>query len=412
MPPYGRKPEATGAGRQVTFAAVVFVVALAVPYSSQGFQQQIALTLRGSALAPFIAMQERLAEGRARAEQIDFLQAELDSVVAVTVTQAALADENRELRDMMGLRDRAGPRFLPAALLRSGTQGSESMFLVNVGAENGVTEGAPVVSARGLVGRILVVRLRSAVGMDWTHPDFRASSMLADGTMSGLVENVRGEFREEDRLMLNGTAYHETAPRGALVVTSGLGGVIPRGIPIGRIDATAEVQGGWRKSYWLRPMVDPGSVTHVLVEAGAAGGDLTDLWTQDTVRVEAAQPPRGPLAGVTVPAPARTQVRTGATGPTPARAAAPAVVAPTPTTDTVPVQGADSVVPRPAPGDSPAPVPADSVAPSPAPLDSVAPSPQPTDSGPAPGDDPGDDPAPPPPPVPADTVPPPPASPG
>lgn len=282
MAPYGPEPETPAARRQVTLAGVVFVVALSVPYLSEGLQQDIAVTLRASALAPFIAMQERLAEGRARADQIDFLQAELDSLVAATSTSAALADENRELREMLGLAERAGPRFLPAAVLRPGTPGSESMFLVNVGAEDGVTEGAPVVSARGLLGRVLEVRPRSSVGMDWTHPDFRASGMLADGSTYGLVENVRGDFREEDRLMLNGTAYHESAPAGSLVVTSGLGGVFPRGIPVGRIDATAEVEGSWRKSYWLRPMVDPGAVTHVLVETARDSMDVSGLWPADS----------------------------------------------------------------------------------------------------------------------------------
>jgi len=144
------------------------------------------------------------------------------------------------------------------------------------------------VGARGLVGRIVEVRENNAVGIDWTHPDFRASAMLAEGGMFGLVENVRGEFREADRLMLNGTAYHERAPEGSLVVTSGLAGVMPRGIPVGRIDATAEVQGSWRKSYWLRPLVDPASVTHVLVEtAGEEGEDLSRLWAaEDSVAAE------------------------------------------------------------------------------------------------------------------------------
>lgn len=292
--PYGPEPENPWARRQVPLAAVVMVAALAVAYSSQSFQQRIALVLQGSALAPFIAMQERLAEGRARADQIDFLQAELDSVVSATATQAALVDENRELREMLGLVARAGPRFLPATLLRPGTQGSESMFLVNVGAQQGVQEGAPVVSARGLVGVIREVRLQSAVGMDWTHPDFRASGMLADSSTVGLVENVRGDFREEDRLMLNGTAYHETVPRGALVVTSGLGGVFPRGIPIGLVDATAEVQGSWRKSYWLRPLVDPGAVTHVLVETVVSGADVMDVWAGDsTSAADSAAPAPG-----------------------------------------------------------------------------------------------------------------------
>ncbi len=80
------------------------------------------------------------------------------------------------------------------------------MFLVDVGGDDGVREGAPVVSAHGLVGKIREVRPRSAVGMDWTYPDFRVSAMLVDGSAFGIVENVRGAFREEDRLMLNGTA--------------------------------------------------------------------------------------------------------------------------------------------------------------------------------------------------------------
>jgi rod shape-determining protein MreC len=263
------------------------LLALTSPYLSDDFQARVAVTMQSTALAPFIAMQERITEGRARAEQIDYLQAELDSLVAVTATQSALRDENRELRELLGLAGRVGPRFLPATVLRSGTFGSESMFLVNVGARDGVTEGAPIVSARGLVGRILDVRERYAVGIDWTHPDFRASAMLVEGAMYGLVENVRGSFREEDRLMLNGTAYHERAPEGSLVVTSGLAGLLPRGIPIGRIESTAEVQGSWRKSYWLRPLVDPGGVTHVLVETqGGTGEDLTELWAADSTLVE------------------------------------------------------------------------------------------------------------------------------
>ena len=108
------------------------------------------------------------------------------------------------------------------------------------------------------------------MGMDWTHPDFRASAMLLAGDSYGIVENRRGSFREEDRLVLTGGAYHESVADGTLVLTSGLGGVFPRGIPIGTIDGVAEVQAQWRKSYWLRPMVKPASVTHVLVEVGEA----------------------------------------------------------------------------------------------------------------------------------------------
>ena len=52
-------------------------------------------------------------------------------------------------------------------------------------------------------------RKSNALGIDWTHPDFRSSAMLADGSVYGMVESRRGDFREDDRLILNGVPYHE-----------------------------------------------------------------------------------------------------------------------------------------------------------------------------------------------------------
>ena len=86
MAPYG--PERETPRRQVGLAAGIMVLALAVPYLSDDLQAQIAVTLQGTALAPFIALQERITEGRARADQIEYLQATLDSLVAVSSTQS------------------------------------------------------------------------------------------------------------------------------------------------------------------------------------------------------------------------------------------------------------------------------------------------------------------------------------
>jgi rod shape-determining protein MreC len=280
---YGPEPEIREGRRQLALAAAVTLLAVSIPYFSEVAQQRIALTLQATALRPFIATQGKLAEARIRADQIDQLQAELDSLTSIAATQSALVQENQALRELLGLARRAGPNFLSATVVRSGTTGSESMFMVDRGAEDGVRVGAPVVSARGLVGVIREVRPRIAVGMDWAHPDFRVSGMLVDGSAFGIVENVRGAFREADRLLLNGTAYHVTVPEGELVITSGLAGLLPRGLPIGTIEATAEVQGSWLKSYWLRPAVELGSVTHVLVESASGSPDLSYLWPADSV---------------------------------------------------------------------------------------------------------------------------------
>ena len=295
MAVYGTDGEIRGGRLQVTIAAGVMLLAFATPYLSEGVQERVASTLRASALQPFIATQLRLTEARANADRIHFLQRELDSLTAVVATQAALADENRTLRELLELGPRAVPAFLPATILRPGTPGSESMFIVDVGRVDGVREDAAVVSARGLVGKIQDVLGRSARGIDWTSPDFRVSAMLADGGTFGIVENVRGAFREQDRLLLNGTAYHERVPEGTMVLTSGLGAAYPRGIPIGTIESVADVQGEWLRSYWLRPAVQPGSVTHVLVETVEGPTDALDVWIADSVAAGGvAAPSAGP----------------------------------------------------------------------------------------------------------------------
>lgn len=305
MPPYAPEPEITGGRRQVALAVVFVLLSLVFLYLPDGGQQQVAWALRASVLRPFIRAQEGLVASRLRAREVSEVQAQLDSLTALLSAQGALADENRALRNLLGLTRRLGPAFRPASVLRPGTPGSESMFILNAGADHGVKAGAPVVDRHGLVGVIREVRPKTSVGIDWTHPDFRASAMLASGAGFGMVENQRGRFREEDRLLLSGAAFHEVVPEGMLVLTSGLGNMFPRGIPIGTIDGVAEAEGRWRKSYWLRPMVHPASVTHVLVEVAGFAGDLGPAW-------------RDPLAFDSVaggpPAPADTAAAPGAGG--------------------------------------------------------------------------------------------------
>ena len=279
-PPYGNGSETNAKGHERTFAAAVFLVALTSTALPEASQQQIAFTLRASVLRPFIATQEGLNDARRRAGDVDVLTARLDSLSAIFSTQSAVMDENRTLRAMLGLVERGGPRFMPATVLRPGTSGSESMFIVDVGTEDGIPEGAPVVGPSGLVGVIREVRTETSIGMDWNHPDFRVSAMLADGTAYGIVETRRGRFREDDRLILNATAYVDVR-LGTEVVTSGLGRRFPRGIPVGRIDRLLETEGSWRKSFWMEPMVEPGSVTHVLVLTDGNEGDVSGVWPID-----------------------------------------------------------------------------------------------------------------------------------
>ena len=289
MPAYTTETVDTSGRRQVV-ATVLFVVAALVAHYLPGTtQERVAAVLRSTVLRPFVTTQETITLARTRAVDTDALTHRLDSLVSAKAAEGSLAEENRRLRALLRLSQKLGTSFKAATLVRAGTAGSESTFLVDVGAADSIQANAPVLSAQGLIGVISVVQPDHSIGMDWSHPDFRAFAMSADGATYGVVESRRGLFREEDRLVFNGTAFHTRLDDGTVIVTSGQGGIFPRGVPIGLIEGLAESEGGWRKAYWLRPLVEPGLATHVLVASGnttIGPTDLSAVFPPDSVMTE------------------------------------------------------------------------------------------------------------------------------
>lgn len=267
--------------RNVGVAALLVVVALFLSLLPQEQQAPMRQAIRATILQPFIRGQAEVAARTGRAVDVPVLRAERDSLSAVVAAQASLAEENRRLRQLLGLRNRAPAGFIPAELVRVGTRGGESTFILNVGREDGVRPATAVIAAGGLLGVILEVGRSSSQAMDWTHGDFRASAMTVDGEAYGIVEPRRGRYREEDQLALVGTPFHVHVPTGTRVVTSGRGGVYPRGILLGTVVGIEDADTGWRKSYLVRPAVRPEGVTYVLVGVAPEEGlgDLSPLWT-------------------------------------------------------------------------------------------------------------------------------------
>jgi len=281
--PYAPEPETNGRQRELLLAGFVLILAFSAMYLSGPSQQRISSAFQATALRPFLEIQRGLGAAQVRGTRVDVLMDRVDSLSLLLATHAGLIDENQTLRALLDLGDRAGPLYQPAAVLRPGTPGSASMFLVDVGSDDGIRVGSAVVGPYGLVGVIREVRSRDALGMDWTHPEFRVSAMLDDGSAYGLVENREGQFREEDRLVLNGIPFNQAVQRASRVVTSGLGGRYPRGIPIGRTDDISDTEGSWRKSYWLNAFAAPGSATHVLVLTRDADMDASGIWLADSL---------------------------------------------------------------------------------------------------------------------------------
>jgi rod shape-determining protein MreC len=268
------------------------------------YREALASTIRATVLRPVLALQRGAVERETRFADPERLRAERDSLAVYLVGHATLAAENRQLRSLLGLQQRLPPSFVPAEVIRVPGRGYEGFFLLTAGRQQGVHSGAPVVGAKGLVGMVRNADDNMAMAIDWTHPDFRASAMTTDGETFGIVE-PRSRGAGEPLLALTGTAFHTELPNGTVVVTSGRGGVYPRGIPIGMVFGMEDEEAGWRKSYLLQPFVGAAEMTHVLV----LGEPQTALADRDLALSWGIRPPDPPPADTVPAAPAPPRPR-------------------------------------------------------------------------------------------------------
>jgi rod shape-determining protein MreC len=235
--------------------------------------------LRQTVLAPFLALQQQTELLSASLERYDAVVAQRDSAALAATFVPELRSENARLRGLLGLGPRLVTGYVSAEVLHAAEPTSPLTVLVSAGAKRGVKPLAAVVSPEGLVGIVSAVDAQTCVVVTWAHPEFRASAMAADGSVYGIVAPHGSEGPHTWLLQLQGVGYRQAVAPGTLILTSGLGGVLPRGIPIGTVLGVAGEAEGWERTYLVRPAVHPAAVTHVMVLTGQAGrGDLRSLF--------------------------------------------------------------------------------------------------------------------------------------
>src|SRR6266498_869597 len=275
---------AIGADRYASRAdTLVFLVcvllSLAAMSLPQRLREPLARALRQTVLAPFLALQQQTELLSASLERYDAVVAQRDSAALAATFLPELRGENTRLRSLLGLGTRLASGYVPAEVLREPEPTGALTFIVSAGKKQGVKPLSAVVSPDGLVGIVSSVDAKTSVVVSWAHPEFRASAMAADGSVYGIVAPHGSEGPRIWLLELQGVAYRQLVPTGTMVLTSGLGGVPPRGLPIGTGGAGAGEAEGWERTYLIRPAVHPAAVTHVMILTGPpARGDLRSLF--------------------------------------------------------------------------------------------------------------------------------------
>ena len=283
------------------------------------------------------------------------LRAEAAAAAELRQEVLGLRDLNERYRDLLGLQTDPPIPMVSARVVSDSRGPFANTRLANAGRERQVRVGNPVMTEYGLVGRVVGVTRgasrvllltdiasRTPVMVDRTN----ARAILAgDGGPNPKLEYLRG---------------YEPVKAGDRIVTSGDGGLMPRGLPVGV--AVKGVDGAWR----VVLSSEAGAIDFVRI---LLFEDFAQLVDQDELNTRSEPPADGalPTVGVTSPPPP-TPAPTPAPSPTPApvnrpptpkaptpKAPAPKAPAPktTPTPRPAPSQPAATPAPAPPPVEEP-----------------------------------------------------------
>ena len=244
------------------------------------FRDRVAGVLRGSVLAPLVALESRASGVRAAITSRDDLLMSRGRTATESLNVRAVADENITLRRLMGLSARLEDGFVVAELLPRRGVDDDFTLTLNVGAGAGVEKFAPLVTADGLVGMVERVDANTAFAITWAHPDFAVSAMSVDSRAFGIVQPHLGRGVERLMLELKGVPFRDKLDSGAVIVSSGLGATYPRGIPVGVVIGEISTPEKWARTYLLMPAVLPAKIGPVLVlRADRSARGVNQIWT-------------------------------------------------------------------------------------------------------------------------------------
>jgi len=175
----------------------------------------------------------------------------------VAVQEVGLANER--LRRLLDFKEGLDIPTLPAQVVGEDAASWFRTVVIDKGSDDGIMEKMPVVVAEGVVGRIIRVAPHQSRVLLITDASSAIASLVQKNRTRGIC---RGEGA---KLTLDFVLRLKDVEVGDLIVSSGTGGVFPKGLAIGRVEAVTRGDFGLFQSVTVTPSVDFSRLEEVLV---------------------------------------------------------------------------------------------------------------------------------------------------
>ncbi len=144
------------------------------------------------------------------------------------VELATVQGENERLRRLLDYKKRTKYKLVTAQVIGREAVGYQAAIVINRGTADGARLNMPVVVGEGLVGQVVQTSIHASVVQLIIDRRSGVAAILQNARDTGVVEG-----QVDGTLRLNFISKRAKVAAGDIVLTSGLGGVFPKGIIVG-----------------------------------------------------------------------------------------------------------------------------------------------------------------------------------
>ncbi len=173
---------------------------------------------------------------------------------------------NHRLRHLLGFEDEIPRPMVAAQVVGKDPSPWSKTLIVDKGTEDGVRRGLPVVVPEGIVGVVVDASAHAAKVLLLIDPNSAVDALVQQTRAGGIVKGGGADYCIFDYVLRK----HDISV-GDTVVSSGLDGIFPKGLRIGRISEIVRQNAGIFQKVSVTPYVDFEILEAVFIIIGPAG---------------------------------------------------------------------------------------------------------------------------------------------
>jgi len=173
------------------------------------------------------------------------------------------AQASKRLRKLLDFTQAVDFDMIPAQVVGRDPSGWYNTLLIGKGAKDGLRQDMAVVSHQGVVGRIVSVSGNYAKVLLIIDQNSAVDALIQESRRKGILIGGPGKL-----CRLNYISPLYTINAGDSIVTSGLDGIFPKGLPLGTVKNVESEKRDMFQKILVRPAVDFSRLEEVLVILG------------------------------------------------------------------------------------------------------------------------------------------------